>query len=183
MKNLLLKIHKGTIGLENGILLIICIVLPIIIFISVILRYIVHRNFDGLTEIVVILVSWLYFTGSAVAAYQNCHINASILDMFVKRKKSFAIMQTVRQVISLFFYGVIFVLAMNNVTWMLQSKPRTPMLRLPQVIMYIPIAICFFLSSLYTIAHIVEFVREARNTDASELIEEKSAGSMQGEGN
>lgn len=176
MKKLLEKINGGTIKVEEWILTIICTILPIIIFVSVIMRYILHENFDGLSEIVTILCAWLYFTGSAVATYENSHINASILDLFVKKEKTMAKVQVMRQVISLILYAIIFKLALENVLWMFTSNPKTPMLRLPQVIMYIPIALCFFLSVIYTIIHVVHFIQELKNPGGSADVDSIAGG-------
>ena len=59
MKEILKKLNSGTIKVSEMILVVICVVLPIIIFVSVVMRYILHMNFDGLSEIVVILCAWL----------------------------------------------------------------------------------------------------------------------------
>lgn len=178
MKNLFLKIHKGVLGFEKSLLIILNTILPIMIFISAVMRYVLYKNFTGLTELVVLLVSWLYFTGNAFCTYNNCHINASIADMFVRKKRTMAIIEAIRQVVSLVMYTIVFFLAMEAVTRMAETHPRTAMLRLPQILDYIPIAICFALSIVYTIMHIVRYVKEIKTVgdslieDDMEVIEE-----------
>lgn len=178
MKNLFLKIHKGVLGFEEWLLIILSTILPIMIFISVVMRYVLYKNFMGLTELVVLLVSWLYFTGNAMCTYHNCHISASVADMFIRKKRTMAVVQVIRQVVSLVMYTVFFFLAMEVVTRMAETHPRTAMLRLPQILDYIPIAICFALSIIYTIMHIVRYAKEAKTVgdglieDDMEVIEE-----------
>lgn len=163
MKNFLKKFNNITLKLANIIIVLTCIILPIIIFVSVVMRYVLHLNFDGLSEIVVILCAWLYFLGSAVATYGNEQISASIIDLFVKKGKSMALVEIIRHIFSAILYVIVFKLALDNVIWMGQYDPRTAMLRLPQMLTYIPIAICFLLCIVYSIMHIVKSCHEYKN--------------------
>lgn len=181
MKEILKKLNSGTIKVSEMILVVICVVLPIIIFVSVVMRYILHMNFDGLSEIVVILCAWLYFIGSADATYKNDQISASIVDLFVKSDSAMAIIEIIRHTFSLVLYVIVFKLALDNVIWMGQYDPRTAMLRLPQMLQYIPIAICFFLCIIYSIMHIVQSVKTYRTIkQAKESDSMQSGGELNG---
>ena len=151
------------------------VVLPIIIFVSVILRYILHRNLDGLTEVVMVIVSWFYFCGGALATDEKSHISASIVDLFVKKRRTYEIVCLLREIVSLAMFVVMFKLAMDDVLWMAARGPRTAMLRLPQVICYIPIALCFILSTIYTIRHIIQTLTGIPKISPDELIAPEQA--------
>ena len=182
MKRPLIKLFKMTVSAEKTIVAITSAVIPVIIFASVIMRYILHRNFDGLTELVTILVAWLYFLGSAIVTSENTHISASLIDSYVKKKRTFYIVQVIRQTITIVLYCVMFKLSMDTVLWMFQFNPKTAMLRLPQVIVYIPILLCFFMSIVYTTIHIVNFAKEAMNCSATDLLEFDDQGHPKAKG-
>lgn len=49
-------------------------------------RHVLHYNFLGYTEILVLAAFWMYFIGAAYGSYEESHICADILNQFVSER-------------------------------------------------------------------------------------------------
>jgi TRAP-type C4-dicarboxylate transport system permease small subunit len=60
--------------------------IAVILFVSVILRFCFKTNIAGYEEILAVCAFWLYFMGSAYGSFENSHIRADMIE-FIKNEK------------------------------------------------------------------------------------------------
>ena len=51
---------------------------------SVILRYVFKGNFYGSDEVIMLFAFWLYFMGAAYGSFEDSHIKADLLSVYLK---------------------------------------------------------------------------------------------------
>ena len=82
------KIWDFLLTFEKVIMIIASILVVILITISVVMRYILEKNFPGMEELVVMVAFWIYFMGGIYGSYENSHITADILSVFVEKERT-----------------------------------------------------------------------------------------------
>ncbi len=153
---MLKKLDDGLEFVENWILILTGIAVCVLIFISAMTRYIFKTDFYGSEELILFTAFWLYFTGSAMAAKKDTHINANMISMFVKNQKIVATFDFIKYLISLFISVIATYWCYNYVTWSIQMKAASNVFKLPVVIGQLPIFISFFLWTLYLIRDVIK---------------------------
>ena len=98
MKSMLSNIEKILLRFERAIMLSVGLLLPAMITVGVIFRYILKTDLYAIEEFEVFLAIWFYFMGSAYASYKKQQITADILQAMVK---SFATRKLVAIIASL----------------------------------------------------------------------------------
>lgn len=121
-----------------------------------VLRYIFKSNFYGSDEIILLFAFWLYFMGAVYGSYEDSHIKADLVSVYVKniRIKDFS------NLIALFITIVVNVIittwAWNYFMWGLEKMPLSTGLKIPLVI---PQSAIFFGMLLMAFYHIFHFIR------------------------
>ncbi|GHV30863.1 C4-dicarboxylate ABC transporter permease [Synergistales bacterium] len=77
------KFDKVMVGFFSIVIAVGSLVITLIIMGAAAARYILHVNFVGYDEIVVLVAFWFYFMGAAYGAYNNSHVTADIIDAYV----------------------------------------------------------------------------------------------------
>ena len=146
------------VGLERFILVAtgVCAVLAVVL--SVLMRYVFKTDLYGVEEIIIILAMWLYFIGGAYGSYKDCHIKADVLSVYVTSPR-------LKRALGIFVALVAVVCCAVLVKWSwvylaftMKIKAKTVSLRLPLIISQLPICLCFFLSLLYSVFHLVNAI-------------------------
>lgn len=128
----------------------------ICIIYAVILRYIFKSNFYGSDEIILMFAFWLYFTGAVYGSYENSHIKADLVNVYVKNIRIRDFINMIAQV-GTTAVNVIFVTwAWNYFMWGLEKMPLSTGLKIPLVI---PQSAVFFGLLLMLFYHIVYLIR------------------------
>jgi TRAP-type C4-dicarboxylate transport system permease small subunit len=94
-------VTRGIARFQQGIVLVLLTVIPVLVVIQVILRYVLKMPLMGIEEIMLFPTIWLYMLGGGVASYERDHIQAGILALYIKNERRLAIFYFVRTSISL----------------------------------------------------------------------------------
>lgn len=162
------KIDKSFEWLANWIVAISGIVVCMLIFIGAIMRYILHTDFYGSEELVLLAAFWLYFFGSALAAKHNTHIQAEMLDMFIKNKFIHDIATILKYVVNTAMCVMASVWSIQYVIWNININMKSNVFRFPMFITVLPIAISFVVWTLYSVRDIFAFVKSIKKIQKTE---------------
>lgn len=77
------------------------IVVPLLVTVQVILRYVLHAPLMGIEELMLFPTIWLYMLGGANASRERNHIECGILTLYIKKEKSMAIFRIIKTTLSL----------------------------------------------------------------------------------
>jgi TRAP-type C4-dicarboxylate transport system permease small subunit len=94
------KVTRGIARVQQGIVLVLLTIIPVLVVIQVILRYVLQMPLMGIEEIMLFPTIWLYMLGGGVASYERDHIQAGILALYIKNERRLAIFYFVRTVVS-----------------------------------------------------------------------------------
>lgn len=123
---------------------------------SVILRYIFKSNFYGSDEIILLFAFWLYFMGAVYGSYNNSHIKADLMNVYVKNIRIKDFINLIAQLITIIVNIILLVWAWDYFLWGLNKMPLSTGLKIPLVI---PQSAIFFGLLLMAFFHIVHFIR------------------------
>ncbi|MDD4753793.1 MAG: TRAP transporter small permease [Desulfitobacteriaceae bacterium] len=127
-----------------------------VIIYSVVLRYIFKGNFYGSDEIILMFAFWLYFMGAVYGSYENSHIKADLLNVYVKNIRIKDFINLIAQVIMIVVNLILITWAWDYFMWGLEKMPLSTGLKIPLVI---PQSAVFFGMLLMAFYHIVHFIR------------------------
>ena len=146
--NVLLKIER--------VLLIVCsLTTVLLICLSVFMRYILHKNFYGSEESIIIFAFWLYFLGASYGSFDKSHIKADIASVYIKNARIRDAVALVASMVTVFVNLVITKWAWDYVVWGIQKMPRTTGLKIPLVIPQSAILIGLILMCFYHVYYLV----------------------------
>lgn len=123
---------------------------------AVVLRYIFKNNFYGSDEIILMFAFWLYFMGAVYGSYENSHIKADLINVYVKNIRIKDFIDLIAQVIMIVVNVILVTWAWDYFLWGLKKMPLTTGLKIPLVI---PQSAVFFGLLLMGFYHIVYFIR------------------------
>lgn len=123
---------------------------------SVILRYIFKSNFYGSDEIILMFAFWLYFMGAVYGSYENSHIKADLMNVYVKNIRIKDFINLAAQLIMIVVNVILITWAWDYFSWGLEKMPLSTGLKIPLVI---PQSAVFFGLLLMGFYHIVHFIR------------------------
>lgn len=125
--DLLLKCMKMT--------LIICSVVSTgCILLAMIMRYIFQSNFYGSDEIILLFAFWLYFMGAAHGSYEDSHIKADLLNMYIKNMSMKDALNLVAQALTVAVNCILLLWSFDSLRWILKKMPLTTALKIPRVV-------------------------------------------------
>lgn len=162
---MLKKLDKITEWICNWLVVISGIAVCGLIFAGAIMRYILHTDFYGSEELILLAAFWLYFMGSALAAKHDTHIQAEMLDMFIKNAKVHKVAEVIKHVISLGMCILASVWSIQYVIWNINIGMKSNVFRFPMFITVLPIAISFVIWTLYCLRNIVKSIMDIGNKE------------------
>jgi len=127
----------------------------ICIILSVVLRYIFKSNFYGSDEIILLFAFWLYFMGAVSGSYENSHIKADLLNVYLKNIRIKDFINLFSQFFMIAVNMILITWAWNYFLWGLVKMPLSTGLKIPLVI---PQSAVFFGLLLMGFYHIVYFI-------------------------
>lgn len=169
MKSMLSNIEKILLRFERAIMLSVGLLLPAMITVGVIFRYILKTDLYAIEEFEVFLAIWFYFMGSAYASYKKQQITADILQAMVK---SFATRKLVAIVASLIMVLVSIAFCYYSFDMMAYSwdkQPRTAVWKLPLVWEYLAVLLGFIIMTVYSIRDFVHACKRTPNDEIQEV--------------
>lgn len=169
MKSMLSNIEKILLRFERAIMLSVGLLLPAMITVGVIFRYILKTDLYAIEEFEVFLAIWFYFMGSAYASYKKQQITADILQAMVK---SFATRKLVAIIASLIMVLVSIAFCYYSFDMMAYSwdkQPRTAVWKLPLVWEYFAVLLGFIIMTVYSIRDFVHACKRTPNDEIQEV--------------
>ncbi|MCI8609753.1 MAG: TRAP transporter small permease subunit [Firmicutes bacterium] len=151
------KIWNFLLTIEKTIMIVASIGVVLLIFISVIMRYILEKNFPGMEELVVMVAFWIYFMGGTYGSYENSHITADILSVFVKNEKAQTVIKFIREIITMVILFAASYCAVELMAYTAQAGAVSAVLKVSMMIVYAPIFVGIFMMNFYSVAHVVEY--------------------------
>ena len=166
---MLSNIEKILLRFERAIMLSVGLLLPAMITVGVIFRYILKTDLYAIEEFEVFLAIWFYFMGSAYASYKKQQITADILQAMVK---SFATRKLVAIIASLIMVLVSIAFCYYSFDMMAYSwdkQPRTAVWKLPLVWEYFAVLLGFIIMTVYSIRDFVHACKRTPNDEIQEV--------------
>jgi TRAP-type C4-dicarboxylate transport system permease small subunit len=127
----------------------------------VICRHVLHYNFLGYAEVLVIAAMWMYFIGSSYGSWEESHINADIVSQFVSERTKTKL-GIVSKIIQLLLGIPMIYLAYEMLLFNLQTNPVTVDLQVPMAFPQSAILISFVLMTFYCFIYVLRDIQKLK---------------------
>jgi TRAP-type C4-dicarboxylate transport system permease small subunit len=164
------KLWFGADKVQGLILFLLMMGVTILVFIQVLLRYVLRMPLMGIEELMLFPTIWLYMLGGAAASWERSHISCGILTLYIKRPRSIAIFNIVKNTLSIIVCAWLMHWAFWYFRYSLRVMKESATLYIPLVFGESAIFVGLLLMLIYTIVElkddILAFVR--RDNPAAE---------------
>lgn len=123
---------------------------------SVILRYVFKGNFYGSDEVIMLFAFWLYFMGAVYGSYENSHIKADLLNVYIKNMRKKDAVALLGQFLTIVVNTIVLVWAIRYFGAEIAKGGLSTGLKIPLVI---PKSAVFFGFLLMEFYHVVYFIK------------------------
>lgn len=149
---------------------------------QVFFRYILHQDLYGSEEFILIFAFWLYMMGAAYGSFEDSHIQADIVNEYVKSEKLRLRLNLLVSFISTCVCLVINYWAFNYLVWGIVKHARSIAWKIPMVIPQSSIFIGFSVMSIYSLVKLYTLFRKAFPVESQGITEgDQRISSRQGE--
>ncbi|MBQ0055424.1 MAG: TRAP transporter small permease [Synergistaceae bacterium] len=139
---------------------------------AVFMRYVLGSNFYGSDEIILLFAFWLYFIGAAHGSYENSHIKADLMKMYVKNMRIKDAIGLLAEALTLAVNTVVLVWSTQMLLWSLEKNPLTTSLKIPISIshsaIFLGMLLMEFYHGYYFFRNIRAYFKEGYYTEPSE---------------
>lgn len=156
------KIWRGFLSLEHITLFIMCMLLVLLIFSSVLMRYVFKINYIGIDDLSTLTGYWIYFVGAACCSYEQSHISADLATVLWKEGKSKQIFLLIRSIVTAVLFLIATYCSFDLIVYAFEAGTTTISLKIPLQYMYAPICTGFVLMSIYQCYHVVMNILDIR---------------------
>jgi TRAP-type C4-dicarboxylate transport system permease small subunit len=146
---------KWLLSIERFVMVFGCIAIVLTIAGGVVCRYILHINFAGSDELLVIMALWLYYIGGLYGNYEDSHIKADVLSVFIKKDTALYIINVIIKAISLITSIYIAVWAFQYLQFCLKIGGVTPVYKLPMLCSRLALIVGYMAPPIYNIYHLI----------------------------
>ncbi|KUO48990.1 MAG: hypothetical protein APF76_10180 [Desulfitibacter sp. BRH_c19] len=147
-------IWKSLVKFQQTIMIICSILIILGISAQAAFRYLLQLDFYGLDEFIVIIAFWLYFMGSSYGSYEQSHIKADIVSVYIKNQKIKDFLKLIASSITTGISLLVTYWALDFFIWGIVKQAKSPVLSIPMVIPQSAIFIGFILMSLYSVVYL-----------------------------
>ena len=147
----------GLIYLQKTIMIAGGLIVAILIFVEVFLRYVLGSPLFGVEEMMLFIALWMYFLGASYGAYERSHIQAELLHIWFKNRKSYARVKTFSCAITVFLSITMVKWSYPYFIWGITRGARSQALLLPMVFSQSAIFFGSILMSIYFIAEFIDY--------------------------
>lgn len=123
---------------------------------SVVLRYVFKGNFYGSDEVIMLFAFWLYFMGAVYGSYENSHIKADLLNVYIKNMRKKDAVALLGQFLTIVVNTIVLVWATRYFGSEIAKGGLSTGLKIPLVI---PKSAVFFGFLLMEFYHVVYFIK------------------------
>lgn len=153
MKEKIKKIADFVLKIENAVVIICCIAMIALVFLTVLIRYIFRTGFQGMEELVMLFAFGIYFIGAALGTYHETQITADMMSLFVKKPRKMAFIKFIQNLIDAVLIGICAVYTTEQMLFMYRLGGKSTGLKLPIWINYTIVLVGLFLMSIYAFWH------------------------------
>ena len=160
MKSLASKL----IGFQKIITTILGIIIPVIVVVQVLLRYVFKAPLMGIEELLFFPTIWLYMLGGANASQQRNHIECGILTLYIKKPRSMMIFKIVKNTVAVIVSIWLLYWSFWLFRYSLNLWKTSDLLYIPMFFLESAPFIGLLLMTIYAIIelfdHVKDFIRE-----------------------
>jgi TRAP-type C4-dicarboxylate transport system permease small subunit len=144
---------------QETVLLVLLILIPVLVTIQVVLRYLLQLPLMGIEELLLFPTIWLYMLGGSNASRERSHIECGVLVLYIRKEKSIALFKLVKTAIAaivscwLTYWAWWFFMYSLN-TWKLSD-----LLYLPMFFGESAILVGLVLMTMFTLIELTDIVR------------------------
>ena len=161
MKEFLKKAASFLLKIEQFVVIVCCIAIISLVFLTVILRYVFKTSLQGMEELVMLFAFGIYFIGGALGTYSESQITADMTSLFVKNPRRKMGIRAFQNLVDAILIGICAVFATQQMLFVLEVGTRTSGLKLPAWIMYTIVLVGLFLMSFYAFWHFWNYLKKA----------------------
>lgn len=125
---------------------------------SVVLRYVFKSNFYGSDEVIMLFAFWLYFMGAVYGSYENSHIKADLLNVYIKNMRTKDFISLIAQLLTIVVNTIVLTWAARYFSSEIAKGGLSTALKIPLVI---PKSAVFFGFVLMEFYHVYFFIHNA----------------------
>jgi TRAP-type transport system small permease protein len=161
VQRILLPIWYGMIKAQRVVLIVCSVIITVLVFGAVLMRYIFHYPGMEVEEIATLVAFWLYFTGAIYGAYERSHIKTELIHLVLKQPRRYALAKSAASLITLALAGIMVYWGYTFFVWGIQKWARSPVLQLPMVYAQSSIFFGAVFMSFYFLVELVDNIRQA----------------------
>lgn len=132
--------------------------------IVVVARYILHVNVLGYDEIILVGAYWMYFIGGSYAMWEESHIKADILSVFLSPRGNLKISILAKGIQVLLGIPLIY-LAYEMLAFDWQANPTTVDWNIPLLIPQSAILIGYVLMTFYSVIYLMRDIHKLKDAN------------------
>jgi len=151
---------KGLVQVQRAILIASSGFVVLLVFASVIMRYLIHYPGMEVEEIATLVAFWLYFTGAAYGSYERSHIKADLADVIFKNPKANGRVKVIASAITFVLALIMTYWGYYFFVWGIEMHAESPILQLPMVYAQSSIFIGALFMSFYFLIELVDKIRQ-----------------------
>jgi TRAP-type C4-dicarboxylate transport system permease small subunit len=160
-------IWKAALSFQRSFLVICAVLLTLIVFTQVVMRYVFQTAIFGLEETAVYIGVWFYFIGGSMGASERAHISASLTDILVKNETIQHAIKTFSSLLTSVICGWMVVWSWELTVWSLKMGMMSTELGIHIGYIHLAMPVGLALMTVYFIAefvdHSVELLRRLRS--------------------
>lgn len=161
---------KWFLSIERFLMIFNSIAVVLTIATNVVCRYVLHINFAGSDEILIIFALWLYFIGGLYGNYEDIQIKADVLSIMVKKESVLRIFNIIQKAIALAVSIVLAVWAYQYLTFCLKVGGYTAVFHLPMLLSRGALVFGYMAPILYNVYHLLLAIFEKEPPKTAEEI-------------
>ena len=157
MKKTFQALGKALLAAEHFVSIVCCIAIVVLVFVSVVMRYIFKSSFQGMEELIMLFAFGIYFIGAALSSREETQITADVMSLVVKKSRSQNLLRAFQNLVDGVLIGICGVFSFQQMLFVLNAGSRTAGLKMPLWVVYTVIFIGLFLMAFYALVHSVEY--------------------------
>lgn len=154
-------IWRGFYSVNGALISLAGVCLTLVVFATVVARYVFKQDIYGGEEIILLFAWWLYFLGGIGGSQEDSQIKADMIDILCSNKTIVDVCKGIAKALE----SIVFLICLYLTILLLQvnfvKMPVTTGLKIPYVCSQIPIAIGFLFMALFAIYWAVFFITKA----------------------
>ena len=160
MKAFIEKLQKA----QRLVTLFLILVLPLLVFVQVLLRYVFKAPLMGIEELMLFPTIWLYMLGGANASMERNHISCGVLTIYIKKEKTNNFFNLVTSILSFLISSWLAFWAFKYFLYSFKVWKVSNLLYIPMFIGESAVFVGVFLMTLYAAMDIFNNYKKFRNT-------------------